>query len=40
MAAALVPLNSTMIAVALPDLADDFGISSSSGGILVTIYLW
>lgn len=39
MASALVPLNSTMIAVALPDVADDLGISSSSGGILVTIYL-
>ncbi len=39
MAAALVPLNSTMIAVALPDVADDFGIGSGSAGVLVTIYL-
>jgi MFS family permease len=39
MASALVPLNSTMIAVALPDVADDFGIGSGSAGILVTIYL-
>ncbi len=38
-ASALVPLNSTMIAVALPDVADDFGIGSGSGGVLVTIYL-
>ncbi len=38
-ASALVPLNSTMIAVALPDVADDFGIGSGSAGILVTIYL-
>ena len=36
---ALVPLNSTMIAVALPDVADDFGIGSGSAGVLVTIYL-
>ena len=36
---ALVPLNSTMIAVALPDVADDFGIGSGSAGLLVTIYL-
>ena len=28
-----------MIAVALPDVADDFGIGSGSAGILVTIYL-
>lgn len=39
MASALVPLNSTMIAVALPDVADDFGIGSGSAGVLVTIYL-
>ena len=38
-AASLVPLNSTMIAVALPDLADDFDISTGTAGSLVTIYL-
>ena len=38
-ASALVPLNSTMIAVALPDVADDFDIGSGSAGVLVTIYL-
>jgi MFS family permease len=38
-AAALVPLNSTMIAVALPDVAADFDISTGSAGILVTAYL-
>ncbi|MCH7789738.1 MAG: MFS transporter, partial [Acidobacteria bacterium] len=38
-AAALVPLNSTMIAVALPDVADDFDLSAGSAGVLVTIYL-
>ena len=36
---ALVPLNSTMIAVALPDLAADFGIAAGSAASLVTIYL-
>jgi MFS family permease len=38
-AAALVPLNSTMIAVALPDVAGDFDIATGSAGSLVTIYL-
>lgn len=38
-AAALVPLNSTMIAVALPDVAADFDITTGSAGILVTAYL-
>lgn len=38
-AAALVPLNSTMIAVALPDVADDFGVASGRTGLLVTAYL-
>jgi MFS family permease len=39
MAAGLVPLNSTMIAVALPDIADQFDIAAGSAGVLVTIYL-
>src|SRR3954451_4914693 len=39
LATALVPLNSTMIAVALPDIADHFGISKSSASVLVTLYL-
>jgi len=38
-AAALVPLNSTMIAVALPDVGADFDIGTGSAGILVTAYL-
>lgn len=38
-AAALVPLNSTMIAVALPSIADDFGVSTSDVSLLVTLYL-
>lgn len=37
--AALVPLNSTMIAVALPDVAAEFDITTGSAGILVTAYL-
>ena len=37
--AALVPLNSTMIAVALPSIADDFDISIGRTGLLVTVYL-
>lgn len=36
---ALVPLNSTMIAVALPDVADDLGVGAGSTGILVLAYL-
>ncbi len=39
LAAALVPLNSTMIAVALPDVAEDFDIATGTAGTLVTIYL-
>jgi MFS family permease len=39
LAASLVPLNSTMIAVALPDIADDLDVSSGSTGALVTVYL-
>jgi MFS family permease len=38
-AAALVPLNSTMIAVALPSLAEDFGISVGRASIFITVYL-
>ncbi|MFL6206126.1 MAG: MFS transporter [Acidimicrobiales bacterium] len=39
LASALVPLNSTMIAVALPDLARDFDISVSEASVLITLYL-
>jgi MFS family permease len=39
LATALVPLNSTMIAVALPDIADDFDISLRQTSILITLYL-
>lgn len=39
MTAALVPLNSTMIAVALTDVAAEFDIATGSAGTLVTIYL-
>jgi MFS family permease len=38
-AAGLVPLNSTMIAVALPTIAEDFGISTATASILITVYL-
>lgn len=38
-ASALVPLNSTMIAVALPRIADDFGMATAETGVLVTLYL-
>jgi MFS family permease len=38
-AVGLVPLNSTMIAVALPKIAEDFGISTGRTGVLVTVYL-
>ena len=38
-AAGLVPLNSTMIAVALPDIAADFGVSTGRVSVLVTAYL-
>lgn len=38
-AAGLVPLNSTMIAVALPSIADYFEISIGRVSILVTVYL-
>ena len=39
LASALVPLNSTMIAVALPDIGSDFGISTRQASVLVTLYL-
>jgi len=39
LASALVPLNSTMIAVALPEIASDFDISSRQASVLVTMYL-
>lgn len=39
LASALVPLNSTMIAVALPQIANDFDISKGRASVLVTIYL-
>ena len=35
----LVPLNSSMIAVALPEIMKDFGASVSAAGWLVTVYL-
>jgi len=39
LASALVPLNSTMIAVALPEIGDDFGISTRQASVLITLYL-
>lgn len=39
LASALVPLNSTMIAVALPTLADEFDITTGRAGVLITVYL-
>ncbi len=39
MASALVPLNSTMVAVALPTLARAFGIGRGKAGVLITVYL-
>jgi MFS family permease len=38
-AAGLVPLNSTMIAVALPAIADDFEVSTAAVTTLITLYL-
>ena len=35
----LAPLNSTMIAVALPDVMDDFNVGVASAGWLITAYL-
>jgi MFS family permease len=39
LASALVPLNSTMIAVALPRIATDFDISKGQTSVLITLYL-
>lgn len=39
LASALVPLNSTMIAVALPRIADDFDIAKGHAAVLITVYL-
>jgi len=39
LASALVPLNSTMIAVALPRIARDFEISKGRASVLITLYL-
>jgi len=39
LASTLVPLNSTMIAVALPTLADEFDITKGHAGVLITVYL-
>ena len=39
MASALVPLNSTMVAVALPKLARAFAIGRGRAGLLITVYL-
>jgi MFS family permease len=39
LASALVPLNSTMIAVALPDIGDHFDITTRQASVLVTLYL-
>src|SRR5262245_41895227 len=39
LASALVPLNSTMIAVALPEIASDFDISKGQTSVLITLYL-
>lgn len=39
LASALVPLNSTMVAVALPKLARAFGIGRGRAGLLITVYL-
>ncbi len=39
LASALVPLNSTMIAVALPDIARAFDIPTRQASLLITLYL-
>ncbi len=39
LASGLVPLNSTMVAVALPKLARSFGIGRGHAGLLITVYL-
>ena len=38
-ASGLVPLNSTMIAVALPAIGDDFDVSTGTVSVLITLYL-
>ena len=38
-ASALVPLNSTMVALALSDIAREFHIEKGHAAILVTVYL-
>lgn len=38
-AASLVPLNSTLIAVGLPDIAEDLGVTTGRTAVLVTSYL-
>ena len=39
LASALVPLNSTMVAVALPKIATSFDIGRGRAGVLITVYL-
>jgi MFS family permease len=39
LALVLVPLNSTMIAVALPRIGEEFGIAKGDASVLVTVYL-
>ena len=39
LATSLVPLNSTMVAVALPDIADDLGVRPAAGLLLISAYL-
>jgi len=39
LASALVPINSTMLAVALPTLADEFDITTGHAGVLIIVYL-
>jgi MFS family permease len=39
LASALVPLNSTMIVVALPEIARDFDITKAHASVLITVYL-
>ncbi|MGI9602454.1 MAG: MFS transporter [Acidimicrobiales bacterium] len=39
LAAVIVPLNSTMIAVALPDISSDLSVSTGTTGVLVVVYL-
>jgi MFS family permease len=39
LAAVLVPLNTTMIAVALPEIASDLDVSTGATGLLVVVYL-